>query len=167
MNDYTMKTPRLGLRLLSVEDLDLLDPLESDPDVKRYFPSGTRDRAKTEEMIKRFISNFHEQQLPCFLLFDIPSSEFVGRAGFGVTEAGEVEIGYVLHKKFWGRGYASEAVTLLLDYARQYIDVEYIIAYADVDNIASTRMMEKCGMTYYKTDVAHGVSCRFYRIRNR
>lgn len=42
-----------------------------------------------------------------------------------------------------------------------------IIAYADIHNVASTRVMEKCGMTYYKTDNAKGAPCRFYRIKNR
>jgi RimJ/RimL family protein N-acetyltransferase len=61
----------------------------------------------------------------------------------------------------------TEAVARLLKYAREHIDVDYIIAYADVGNIGSTRVMEKCGMTYYKNDIAKGIECRFYRIKNR
>ena len=162
-----IKTTRLGLRLVKVSDLDLLAVLEGDPDVKEFFPDGTRDRVKTEEMIKRFTTWFAEKGLPCFLLFDLASGEFIGRAGFGITENGETEVGYVLHKKFWGKGYASEAVTKLLEYARENIDVDYIIAYADIRNIGSTRVMEKCGMNYYKDDIAKGIECRFYRIKNR
>lgn len=164
---YHIKTKRLGLRLLVASDIDCLDVLESDPEVKQYFPDGARDRAKTEDMIKRFILAFEEKGLPCFLLFDLESGEFIGRAGFGVTETGDTEVGYVLHKKFWGKGYASEAVTALLEYAKTNIDVDYIIAYADTGNIGSTRVMEKCGMAYYKTDIAKGIECRFYRIKNR
>jgi len=167
MKKYTIKTSRLGLRLLEKEDITYLYPLESDPQVKQFFPDGARDRAKTEDMIKRCISAFEEHGLPCFLLFDLESDEFIGRVGFGLTETGDTEVGYVLHKKFWGKGYASEAVTVLLEYAREHIDVDFIIAYADTGNIGSTRVMEKCGMTYYKTDLAKGIECRFYRIKNR
>ena len=162
-----MQTKRLGLHLLEVGDIIYLEELESDPDVKQFFPDGARDRAKTEDMIKRFISAYEEKGLPCFLLFDLESDEFVGRAGFGITETGDTEVGYVLHKKFWGKGYASEAVTRLLKYAREHIDIDYIIAHADVGNIGSTRVMEKCGMTYYKNDIAKEIECRFYRIKNR
>src|SRR3990167_2913222 len=167
MENYLIKTKRLGLRRLETGDIVYLEELESDPDVKQFFPDGVRDRAKTEDMIKRFISAYEEKGLPCFLLFDLKSGEFIGRAGFGITETGDTEVGYVLHKKFWGKGYASEAVTALLEYAKTNIDVDYIIAYADTGNIGSTRVMEKCGMAYYKTDIAKGIECEFYKISNR
>jgi len=48
----------------------------------------------------------------------------------------------VLHEKIWGKEYASETVAALLKYARNHINVDYIIAYADVGNIGSTRVME-------------------------
>lgn len=162
-----IKTQRLGLRLLEKEDIAYLHPLESDPEVKEFFPDGARDHAKTKDMINRFITAYTEKGLPCFLLFDLDSGEFIGRAGFGLTETGEIEVGYVLHKKFWGKGFASEAVTALLEYAKKHIDVDYIIAYADTGNIGSTRVMEKCGMTFYKKDIAKGIECKFYKISNR
>jgi len=167
MENYSIKTKRLGLRLLQANDIVYLEELENDPDVKEFFPDGPRDRVKTEDMIKRFIAAYEENGLPCFLLFNLESDEFIGRAGFGITEIGDTEVGYVLHKKFWSKGYASEAVARLLKYAREHIDVDYIIAYADVGNIGSTRVMEKCGMNYYKNAIAKGIECRFYRIKNR
>lgn len=167
MKKYQIKTKRLGLRLLASNDITDLAPLENDPDVKQFFPDGPRDHAKTEDMIKRFISAYEEKGLPCFLLFDLESDEFIGRAGFGLTASGDTEVGYVLHKKFWNKGYASEAVIALLEYAKKHIDIDYIIAYADTGNIGSTRVMEKCGMAYYKTDIAKGIECRFYRIKNK
>jgi ribosomal-protein-alanine N-acetyltransferase len=166
MQEYLIKTKRLGLRLLEAGDIIYLDGLESDSEVKQFFPDGARGRDKTEAMIKKFISYYEEKGLPCFLLFDLDSREFIGRAGFGITEAGETEVGYVLHKKFWGKGYAAEAVTALLKYAKEHIDVEYIIAYADINNIGSMRVMEKCGMVYWKTDIGKGIECGFYRIKN-
>jgi [ribosomal protein S5]-alanine N-acetyltransferase len=167
MQNYLIETKRLGLRLLEIEDIVYLDELESDPEVKRFFPNGARGRDKTETMIKKFISNYKENGTPCFLLFDLGSGEFIGRAGFGLTESGETEVGYVLHKKFWSKGYASEALTALLSYAKEHINVDDIIAYADTGNIGSTRVMEKCGMVYYKTDMSKNIECRFYRIKNR
>lgn len=167
MKKYLIKTKRLRLRLLESEDIVYLEGLEGDPDVKHFFPDGARDRVKTEDMIKRFISAYEGKGLPCFLLFDLESDEFIGRGGFGIAESGETEVGYVLHKKFWGKGYASEAVTALLEYAKENINVDYIIAYADTGNIGSTRVMEKCGMAYYKTDISKDIECRFYRIKNR
>ena len=164
---FLIETNRLDLRLLKPEDIQYFDQLESDPEVKKYFPSGAHSRDKTEAMIKKFISRYEEKGLPCFVIFDRALGEFIGRAGFGITENNEVEVGYALHKKFWGQGYASEALIALLEYAKEHIDAEYIIAYADVDNVGSTRVMEKSGMEYYKTDVDKGCVCKFYRMRNK
>jgi hypothetical protein len=55
MENYSIKIKRLGLRLLEAGDIVFLEELENDPDVKQFFPDGPRDRAKTEDMIKRFI----------------------------------------------------------------------------------------------------------------
>ena len=93
--------------------------------------------------------------------------EFIGRCGFGPVETGEIEVGYLLHKKFCRQGYASEALAVLLEWARKNIKMDYIIAFAPVEHIASQRVMQKCGMEYYKNDIAKGVACCFYRIKNR
>lgn len=167
MENYLIKTKRLGLRFLQESDIKYLEALEGDAEVKKYFPDGPRDRNKTEDMIKRFISNRENKGLPNFLIFDLESGEFIGRVGFGLTEDNEIEVGYVLHKNFWGKGIASEALSAMLAYAKENIKTDYIIAYADEGNVGSTRVMEKCGMQYYKTGIAKGIQCRFYKIKNK
>lgn len=66
MQKYHIETKRLGLRLLKLDDITDLAPLENDADVKQFFPDGPRDRAKTEDMIKRFMLAYEEKRLPCF-----------------------------------------------------------------------------------------------------
>lgn len=83
-----------------------------------------------------------------------------------MLENNEVEVGYLLHKNYWGKGYATEALNALLNWAKKNIKRQYIIAFAPTHHVASQRVMEKCGMTLYKTDIAHGVECKFYRIKN-
>jgi len=55
----------------------------------------------------------------------------------------------------------------LLEWAKQNISADYIIAFAPVEHIASQRVMQKCCMEYYKDDMAKGVQCSFYRIKNK
>lgn len=167
MKKYMIKTNRLGLRPLEKDDIDYLEPLESDPEVKKFFPNGTRNREQTAARINDFISFYEEKRLPCFVMFDLDSDEFIGRCGFAPVETGEIEVGYVLHKKFWGKGYASEALTAVLEWAKHNINADYIIAFAPVEHIASHRVMKKAGMKHYKNDNAHGVACCFYRTDNR
>lgn len=167
MQKYTIQTKRLGLRLLQKIDLESLVDLNSDPDVRQFFPDGIQNRKQTEARMSNFFSLYEEQGLPCFIIFEVETNEFVGRCGFSPMETGEIEVGYLLHKKFWGKGYASEALRLLLDWAKGNINTDYIIAFTPTAHIASVRVMQKCGMEHYKNDNAHGVACSFYRIKNR
>lgn len=162
MQQYMIKTKRLGLRLLQKNDLDHLVELNSDPDVRFFFPNGVQNREETETRMHEFISFYEEYALPNFMIFDLESSEFVGRAGFGPLD-NEIEVGYVLHKKFWGKGLASETLTALLQYAEENLDTEFIIAYAPETHSASQRVMQKCGMKFFKNALVQGISCNFYR----
>ena len=164
---YLIKKKGLGFRLVEKGDIDYLFVLESDPEVQEFSLSGAKTYEQTEAVINEFISDYEEKGLPCFMLFELESNEFVGRAGFGVTETGDVEVGYVLHQKFWGNGYATEVLTTLLKWAKQNINVDYIIALTPVAHIASQHVMQKCGMEHYKNDFCKDVTCCFYRIRNK
>ena len=167
MQKYMIKTKRLGLRPFQQSDIDYLAELNSDPDVRQFFPDGTQNREQTEARMNDFISYYKEKGLPCFVMFELESGEFVGRCGFGPVETGEIEVGYLLHKKFWGKGLASEVLTVLLEWAKQNINADYIIAFAPIEHVASQRVMQKCGMKHYKNVSAKGVQCSFYRIKNR
>ena len=166
MQKYIIETKRLGLRFLQKEDIDYLAKLNSDPDVRQFFPDGTQNREQTELRLNDFISYYETKGLPCFVMFELESGEFVGRCGFSPVESGEIEVGYLLHKKFWGKGLASEVLTTLLEWAKQNIYADYIVAFAPLEHIASQRVMQKCRMEHYKNDTAKGVQCSFYRIKN-
>jgi [ribosomal protein S5]-alanine N-acetyltransferase len=56
------------------------------------------------------------------------------------------ELGYVLARKYWGRGYMTEAVKRLIATAFEDAAVYRVWAVCDVDNLASARVMEKSGM---------------------
>jgi RimJ/RimL family protein N-acetyltransferase len=57
------------------------------------------------------------------------------------------EIGYVLARVHWGKGYMTEAATALRDWAFNQPEIFRVYATTSVDNIGSRRVMEKIGMT--------------------
>ena len=164
---YTLITERMGLILLCKEDIQYLENLDGDPVVKKFFPNGARSRAETENMIERFMNNYQKDNLPSFVVFNKLTHEFMGRCGFGRFETGEIEVGYVLHQQYWRQGYATEILEVLLMWARANIHSNEIIALATRDNTGSIRVMQKCGMQYYKTEHAKGDECVFYKINLR
>ncbi len=55
-------------------------------------------------------------------------------------------LGYVLARSFWGNGYMTEALRLIIEWAFLQNDIYRVWAFCDVENTASKNVMEKCGM---------------------
>ncbi len=60
----------------------------------------------------------------------------------------EMQFGYVLARAVWGRGYATEALTCLVEWSLSQSEIWRASAFCDVDNRASARVMEKSGMSF-------------------
>lgn len=56
------------------------------------------------------------------------------------------EIGYVLGRRYWNRGYMTEAVRAVVEWALRQPHVYRVWAVCDVENLASARVLEKAGM---------------------
>jgi RimJ/RimL family protein N-acetyltransferase len=64
-----------------------------------------------------------------------------------MPDGGKVMCGYVLAKKFWGRGMMTEALTYVVDWAIAQPNVYRVWAFCDAANPGSARVMEKAGLT--------------------
>jgi RimJ/RimL family protein N-acetyltransferase len=62
------------------------------------------------------------------------------------VEASDGEIGYVLHKDYWGRGIATEAVEVLLRFGFEELKLHRIFATCMTENLGSKRVLEKNGL---------------------
>lgn len=71
-------------------------------------------------------------------------NRLIGACGF-LNDNGKVQIGYVLGPLHWNNGYATEATENLIQLLRTQPDVHAIGSFVDVDNKASSRVLEKCG----------------------
>lgn len=167
MNKYLIYTKHLGMRFITEGDAKYLQTIDKDPAVKKFFPEGTLTNKEIKEFIDESIIACKYEHLPCLVIFQLKNDDFVGEAYFGHLDTGEFKVGYLLHKKYWNKGYATEILEALLQWARNHINAEYIIAYADKNNKASFRVMEKCGMEYYKDGHYLDMDCHYYRIKNQ
>jgi len=145
--------------------LEHLTALDMNPEVRAYFPNGISSQAETQKRIRRNRKSFEEKGYCDFAVFHKKSELFVGRAGFGDIEGGEIEVGYVLLKEFWGRGLAQEALKALLAWAQESIQAKRILAYAPVAHFASLNVMKKCDMRYLKTEKILDINYVFYEYR--
>ncbi len=153
---------RLRFRPFEDSDFEHLKKLDLDPEVRAYFPAGVATPEKIRERIGKNQACYAENGFSDFAVIESESGRFVGRAGFGLIEGGEIEVGFVFLKEYWGRGFAQEALRALLAWAKNSIRAHRILAYTPTEHRASIRVMEKCGMRYLKTGITHGVKCVFY-----
>lgn len=159
---YVLLTNRLGFKLLEQEDIDFILDLESDPDVTE-FVGGVLNKEEVLSMVEIFVKNSQEKELPHFLIFELSSGRCMGRCGFSQNDSDEIEVGYGFHKEYWGKGFATETLVVLLSWAEKHIATNNIIAVTAINHLASQRVMEKCGMQYYKTEFSKGVESKFYK----
>lgn len=149
-----LETNRLILRRLIMDDLDALYALYSDPDVRRYFPEGTLTYAETREELEWFL-NGHPRfpQLGLWATILKETGQFIGRCGllpWTIDGQQEVEVAYLLDKKVWGQGLATEAAQAIAHYAFEQLGYTRLICLIDQDNAASQRVATKIGMTFEK-----------------
>ena len=73
-----------------------------------------------------------------------------GESNLPVSE-NEAEIGYWLGEDFWGKGYVTGAALRVIQYAFEQLHLTQLWAGAYEENIASQRVLEKCGFRYHHT----------------
>jgi RimJ/RimL family protein N-acetyltransferase len=143
-------TERLLLRRSVSEDAEPVSAYRSDPEVGRWQgwdrtdPEGVR--LAIEEMADR--APGEPGGWVQLSVIERDTSRLVGDIGMSPAdgESGVVKVGYTIDPAFQGRGYATEAVGTLVDYALGTLGADVVRAYASGDNLPSIRVMEKVGM---------------------
>jgi len=82
-----------------------------------------------------------------FGLITKEGGEFIGTAGTThyQTDEKSIDFGYVLNKKYWNKGFATETARQICEFVFQKPDIEFLRAYVFAANLPSRRVLEKCG----------------------
>ncbi|TSJ42520.1 GNAT family N-acetyltransferase [Fluviicola chungangensis] len=152
-----IETPRLFLREMTPDDAENAYMLNLDPEVLRYTGD---DPFEGVEEARKFLENYESYQKYGFGRWAMilkETGEYLGWCGLKYTpELDEFDIGYRLMKKFWGKGYATEAAEACLDLGFNQFGMETIVGRAMPENGASVRVLEKIGLTYLKNRMTNG-----------
>jgi len=149
-----VETENLILRHFEADDLNDLFRLYSDPEVRRYFPDGTRDLAYTKEELEWYLNGHPDHpELGLWATIHKESQQFIGRCGllpWTIDGRFEVEVAYLLDKAYWGQGLGTEAAQAVLDYGFEQLQLTRLICLIEKDNLASIKVARKIGMTFEK-----------------
>jgi ribosomal-protein-alanine N-acetyltransferase len=161
-----LETNRLLHRKFTLDDLDKLIELRSDPEVNKYL-GGTKMQ-NPEAIAKRlqfYIDCYDKFGFGVTAMIWKENGEMIGWSGLmPLEDTGEIEVGYGMIREFWGKGIGYETALAWLDYGFKQAGLTRIVAIAQPENKGSWRIMEKCGMHYEKTETHYGFECLLYAI---
>ena len=104
-------------------------------------------REQAEHWIKQHPENWRQGKSIVFALCLKENDRVIGSMGLTFCERDQnAELGYVVEKESWGKGYCTEAATGVLQYAFDSLALHKVHAHHMVNNPGSGRVLEKIGM---------------------
>jgi ribosomal-protein-alanine N-acetyltransferase len=170
-----LETERLVIRPITLTDAEDVFAYASDPEVTKYMTFLTH--ASLADSIKWLMTvpkEFDRRERMTFAMTLKSDGTFIGSSGFHdiSSEHHRLMMGYVLNRKYWDKGYMTEAVREMIRFAFEEMSMHRVAANCDLENVRSARVMERCGMKLEGTlrdyEIRHGtfVSTKTYAIIN-
>ncbi|MEK4511085.1 N-acetyltransferase [Paenibacillus anaericanus] len=140
---------RILLRNFVEDDFSFYNELEQNPVTHKYesnAPDTVEIQQDFQKALSDSISNPREKYQLAICLKD--DNRPMGRISIKLnwSEIREWEIGWALHTDFWKKGYATEAVELMLGFAFSDLNAHRVVAYANTENESSEQLMIRAGM---------------------
>lgn len=164
----TFETPRLILSQFTVSDAPLILSLNSDPEIVKYVHEPTlKTIEEAETILNDIILPQYKNNLGRWAIHIKDGMEFIGWCGLKYRpELDEIDLGYRLMQKAWGKGFATEAAKHSLDYGFMSLLLTEITGRAHIENIASYKVLEKIGMEFIGEGIVDDCPVRTYTKSN-
>lgn len=147
-----LKTERLNLRPLLITDLAKIHALHSLPETDAFNTLGIPENIQsTENLLHQWLQAqiTFPRTAYIFCMEVIATNNFVGliALNLGKTNYKSAEVWYKTHVNYWKKGFTTEALQKVLDFAFNDLKLHRIEAGCAVENVASIKVLEKAGMT--------------------
>jgi len=140
-------TPRLALRRWTYADREDFRAMVADPDTMIHLHDGVPlTNAQADDALRDTIEHY-AAGYGDWAIVARENGAIMGESGLTkLRENGEVELGYMLRRPYWGRGYAFEAAAAVKAYAFDDLRLDRVVALSRLENAASIKILEKLGM---------------------
>ena len=162
----TLETERLYLRSFVSGDLDDFAALNADPEVMLYIGDGQpQTKQQTTERLRSIIDHHDKHGFALCAAIEKTSRAFLGFCGLQFLDnTQEVEVGYRLAKRFWRKGFATEAAKASVRYGFEELGFDRIVAVVHPENEASQRVIQKIGLQYVKQARFYNTDVLYYAL---
>jgi RimJ/RimL family protein N-acetyltransferase len=152
-----LETGRIYLRELTRADYDDLCVIMQDPEAMYAYEHAFSDTEVQEWLGKQFL-RYEKYGFGLWAMIDKIDEAFIGQVGLTIqTVEGkdELEIGYLLKRKYWHMGYATEAALACKEYAFNVLGRNRVTSIIRDNNFASQHVAERVGMKIEKRFIKH------------
>ena len=131
---------------------------------------GSWTRAGIEAEVARMAERWRVDGVHKWMAYDRVTGDLIGRGGLSrqrVDGLDRLEVGWVLHRRFWGQGYATEIGRAGLDMAFGELGADEVVAFTEVRNLRSRAVMARLGFAYRKDFTIDGDPYALYVYPSR
>lgn len=161
------ETARILIRPLSLDDVPALTEILSDPEVMKRSVRGVCDVAGTRRFVEWCLACYESHGVGPWALIEKETSTLIGFCGVGPERVGDVEeinLGYRLAQRCWGKGLATESALAALAYAFGIRACDSVVVIIEPEHVASLRVAVKAGFRQFQEVAFHGKTVRLYRL---
>jgi len=165
-----IQTERLIVRDIEKYDAEGIFALDSDPDVHEFLGKKPIKTINEAKQVISFIRNqYLENGIGRWAIIDKKTEDFIGWTGLKYEQGlrkdfNYYDLGYRLRKKYWGKGIATETAIESLKCGFEKFNLKEIGAAADVNHIASNKILNKIGLKFIEKFDYNGVTHNWYTI---
>lgn len=145
-----LTTPRLEIREFAPTDVDELCTFVCDARVTRFMLQAPRDRNEAAAYLEQVLGYQRERPRSAWELAVIQGEDgtLIGACSLTLMATGEADLGYMLVRRVWKQGLATEAARVLVSAGFGDLKLRRISSIVDVRNLASIRVLEKAGLRW-------------------
>lgn len=158
-----LQTPRLRLRAHCRDDLPQCAAMWADPQVTRFIGGEPCGVQRTWARLLGYVGHWALMGFGYWVIEQQESGDFVGEVGLAdfkrdiaPSMKGHPELGFAIAARFHGKGYATESARAVLGWADAHLPSSRTVCLIDPQNVASLRVVEKCGYEVFERGVYGG-----------